>query len=246
QAALAAVYARATPSLSYVAPHCRRPAPPGGAGRPLRGGFLSPFFPNHTIARLHPRPARPPSPSRFPRPPPRPPAHGNTAARSFRDSADAVVALPEHLDLARRRVAEQQLDVLLYTDVGMDPLTYFLAFARLAPVQCVTWGHPVTTGIPAMDYFLSSELLEGGGAERHYTEKLVRLPTLNTYYHRPSPPSPLKGREQFGLPADGHLYGCPQSLFKFHPEFDELLGAILRRDPQGTLVLITGKHPSWD
>ncbi len=45
------------------------------------------------------------------------------------------------------------LDILFYPDLGMTPLTYFLAFARLAPVQCVSWGHPVTTGIPAHRLF---------------------------------------------------------------------------------------------
>lgn len=32
-------------------------------------------------------------------------------------------------------MAEQQLDVLVYPDLGMEPLTFFMAFARLAPVQ---------------------------------------------------------------------------------------------------------------
>jgi protein O-GlcNAc transferase len=244
QAAFAAIYARATPALGYVAPHCRQPAP--AAGRPLRIGFLSRFFHNHTIGRLNAGLVRHLSRPEFHVTLLRPPGKDDAVARTLQASADAVVVLPEHLELAQQRVAEQQLDVLFYTDVGMDPLTYFLAFARLAPVQCTTWGHPVTTGLPVMDYFLSSELLETDGAEHHYTEKLVRLKTLTTCYARPTPPVPMKGREAFGLSADAHVYGCPQTLFKFHPEFDELLGAILRRDPRGVLVLITGKHASWD
>lgn len=42
---------------------------------------------------------------------------------------------PRDLDLARRAVAQEALDVLVYPDLGMEPLTYFMAFARLAPVQ---------------------------------------------------------------------------------------------------------------
>jgi protein O-GlcNAc transferase len=128
----------------------------------------------------------------------------------------------------------------------MDPTTYTLAFSRLAPVQCVTWGHPVTTGIPTVDYFLSSELIEPEWAEEHYTEKLVRLKTLPFYYYRPVPPAPLKSRRDFGLSDEHHLYACLQTLFKFHPEFDEILGGILRRDPRGRLVLIRGKHRHWE
>lgn len=32
-------------------------------------------------------------------------------------------------------VAREELDVLVYPDLGMDSLTYFMSFARLAPVQ---------------------------------------------------------------------------------------------------------------
>ena len=104
-------------------------------------------------------------------------------------SADRVVTLSTQLAVARTQIAEQALDVLFYTDIGMDSLTYYLAHARLAAVQCVTWGHPLTTGIPTIDYFISSQDLEPAGAESHYTETLVRLPHLANYYFR-SEPSP--------------------------------------------------------
>jgi predicted O-linked N-acetylglucosamine transferase (SPINDLY family) len=173
-----------------------------------------------------------------------------TAARDpvtefIRCHADRYVVLPDNVLAARQTVGELGLDVLFYADIGMDPLTYTLAFSRLAPVQCVTWGHPVTSGIPTVDYFLSSELTESAGAEEHYTEQLVRLKSLPFYYYRPSPPSSLKGRGHFGLAEAQHLYGCLQTLFKFHPEFDALLGDILRRDSRGHLVLIQGKYPHW-
>ena len=39
---------------------------------------------------------------------------------------------------------------LFYTDVGLDYESYYLAYARLAPVQCAGWGHSVTTGLPTI------------------------------------------------------------------------------------------------
>jgi len=45
------------------------------------------------------------------------------------------------------------------------------------------------------------------------------------------------------LAVEAHIYACPQSLFKLHPEFDDLLGGILRGDPRGTLVLSQGAGP---
>jgi predicted O-linked N-acetylglucosamine transferase (SPINDLY family) len=142
-------------------------------------------------------------------------------------------------------VADQGLDILFYPDLGMDPFTYTLAFTRLAPVQCVTWGHPVTTGIPGMDFYLSSQDLETEDGDKHYTEKLIRLATPAVYYSRPARPSSPKGRGSFGLPEKGHVYACPQTPFKFHPDFDGVLGGILRRDPEGILVLVESRYPTW-
>lgn len=164
---------------------------------------------------------------------------------SIRARPDELVVLPLDGRRARQQVADLRLDVLFYADIGMDPYSYSLAFHRLAPVQCVTWGHPVTTGIPNVDYFLSSELLEPDNAEEHYTEQLVRLKGLPTCYRRPLPPPP-HARNHYGIPDDCHLYLCPQSLFKFHPDFDVVLKEILARDPNGRVVLIEGLEPEWN
>ncbi len=174
QAQLAAIYTKATPSLTYVAPHCKQPE---GVvpGRPLRVGFISRFLHMHTIGEVNVGFLRNLSREicrvvllRLPGP-------DDPLGRLIRESADEVVALAPELAAARGQIADQRLDVLFYTDIGMDPATYFLAFARLAPVQCVTWGHPVTTGIPAIDYYLSSADLEPPDAAKHYTEELVCL-----------------------------------------------------------------------
>jgi hypothetical protein len=36
-----------------------------------------------------------------------------------------------------------------------------------------------------------------------------------------------------------------ETVFKLHPTFDPLLAEILRRDPDGVLVLIEGRVPMW-
>ena len=51
-------------------------------------------------------------------------------------------------------ISDLKLHVLFYPDIGMEPFTYFLSFSRLAPVQAVTHGHPCTTGVPEIDYFV--------------------------------------------------------------------------------------------
>jgi predicted O-linked N-acetylglucosamine transferase (SPINDLY family) len=229
---------------------CRVPAgeatfsrPPGGK---IKVGFLSAHFRDHTIGRLTQGPVAMLARDAFSVTVLSLGRHDDALARFFKEHADRHVELPRHLPTARRLIAAERLDVLYYTDVGMEPFSHALAFSRLAPVQCVTWGHPVTSGIPTLDYFLSSDLLEADGADEHYTERLVRLKTLPIYYYRPRLPEPLPGRDRFGLPDDRTLYACPQSLFKLHPDFDGLLGGILRGDPRGLVVLLHGRHPHWD
>ncbi len=151
-----------------------------------------------------------------------------------------------NMDRASQSIAAENLDILLYTDIGMDPLTYFLGFNRFAPVQCVTWGHPVTSGIPTIDYYLSSKFFETKYGQTQYTEKLVQLETIPTYFRRPDFEPTQLNRETLGLQPDQHLYLCPQSFFKLHPEFDDLVGQILRQDTNGVLVLTNALYPEWE
>ena len=236
---LAALYREACPSLLYTAAHCWEPArAEDRAGRRLRVGFISDYFHNHTIGMLNEGLFERLSRERFEVVLFLTPGPDDNLRRHLRMVADRAVDIPGDLDAARRIIAETQLDVLYYTDIGMSPFTYFLAFSRLAPLQCLTWGHPDTTGIPTLDCFLSCDAMEPEDGEAHYSERLVRLPGPTVRYRRPHLDEPRKTRIDFGLPAASRLYLCPQSLFKIHPDYDEALIAILRRDRDGILVFV--------
>jgi predicted O-linked N-acetylglucosamine transferase (SPINDLY family) len=155
--------------------------------------------------------------------------------------ADAVVSVGDaNLQAAREKIAELKLDILFYQDIGMEPLGYFLAFARLAPVQAVSFGHPDTTGIPNMDGFISSALYEPPHAEDDYAERLAMLPAAGTlaYYHRPPQAGALPDLAALGIAPGDRLYLCPQTLFKLHPDMDEVFAGILARDAAAKIVLI--------
>ncbi|WP_207436476.1 hypothetical protein, partial [Sabulibacter ruber] len=61
-------------------------------------------------------------------------------------------------------IRADDLHVLIYPEIGMDPMAAKLAALRLAPVQCVSWGHPDTTDLPTVDCFRGSDLMELEGA----------------------------------------------------------------------------------
>jgi protein O-GlcNAc transferase len=228
-------YLRASPDLAWRAAHCDGYA---GPGKRLRIGFISRYFhPDHPMTKLFgglieqlDRRQFEVTVFRFD-PPATAPVGTDTQ----------VIVLGDDLGAARQAIAQARLDVLFYTDIGMEPTSYFLAFSRLAPVQCVTFGHPVTTGIASIDYFLSARDMETDNAQEHYTETLIRLATVPTFFKAHLPATAPPTRRDLGLPVDAHLYFCAQNLIKFHPEFDAVLARILQRDPKGMLVLINSK-----
>ena len=154
--------------------------------------------------------------------------------------ASRRVRLDGSLAAAAEAIRADELDILVFPELGMNGRTYALAGLRLAPVQCAAWGHPVTSGHSSIDYFFSSAPMEPLEADRHYTEKLIRLPGLGTRYQRP-PSGARRTRQDFDLPDEAHLYFFPHALFKIHPENDALVARILAADPAGLLVLCAGE-----
>ena len=89
-------------------------------------------------------------------------------------------------------------------------------------------------------------ILEPSEGDVHFTEKLIRLKSPNIVFDRPEPVDERRERDVFDLPSNKNLYLCPQALYKFHPDFDPVLGKILRRDPIGILVIIRSRYGAWD
>jgi protein O-GlcNAc transferase len=129
-------------------------------------------------------------------------------------------------DAWREVVSGTAPHVLLYPEVGMDPITARLAAQRLAPVQCVAWGHPETTGMPTLDYFLSAGLMEPPDGEAHYTEQLVRLPGLGLHYTPDDRTVPPPGRVLPDLDPRHPVYWSGQAIYKYLPEYDEVFPRI--------------------
>jgi protein O-GlcNAc transferase len=136
-----------------------------------------------------------------------------------------------------------ELDVLVYPELGMDACSFALAALRLAPRQYAGWGHPVTTGHATIDAFLSCAAMEPEDAQEHYAEPLFQLPGIGTRYGRLGVPEPAP-RARFGLPEERVLLLCPQSLWKIHPDNDALFAELLAANGDALLVLFAGRHPA--
>ena len=240
----AQLHLKSCPDLDFTAAHVGLANRKKRDGK-LRVGFVSAFFRRHSVGRLMEELIANLPKDEFeivivtqagPRDP---------VARRIESAADTLIKLPEGFWPAREAIAAAECDILIYPEIGMDVRSYFMAFARLAPVQAVMWGHPDTTGIPNLDWFVSSDLIEGEGTEAHYSERLYRLKTLPTRYARPEIPQDPRSRASFGLDPDRHIYLCQQSVIKHHPDLDVMIGEILRGDPKGEVVLLEGAVRHW-
>lgn len=233
------------PFLTFTAPHIpdwHRPAD----GRRIRVGFISAFFVNHTIGKLYRGFLRNLDRSRFEPVLIHAPSTKHDFFSAQLDSeVGETIRLTGDLKKQQQMVAAKSLDILFYPEVGMNSQTYYLAYSRLAPVQAVSWGHPDTTGIDTIDYFISADAIEPPDADKHYAERLIRFGRLPCFYEAPPAPAGKSTRAELGLPATGTLYGCPQSLYKFHPEFDAVLAEIAAGDAGGKIVLVDGKAKEW-
>jgi protein O-GlcNAc transferase len=131
---------------------------------------------------------------------------------------------------------EQNCEILIYPAVGLHPMTLKMASLRLAPVQINSWGHPDTSGLPTLDYYVSADCFEPTNAQDHYSEQLVRLPHLGNRIQ----PLGLTGTELdlagMNIDLDKPILVCPGTPFKYQPEHDHIFADIARDAPDAQLV----------
>lgn len=242
QVKVAKFYEYACPSLMYTAPHCANPE--SDCPRKIRVGFFSKYLYGHSVSHCYSKIIE--SISKI--------KHFEISLISNHPIDEAIysgfsgqrVQVPNSLARTREVLAALRLDFLVYLDIGMEPFSYFLAFSRLARAQCVLGGHPVTTGISNMDYFLSTDVMEPSDADKHYSEKLIRLSRPLVYFSQPTLPAIRKTRDELNLPEARRLYMCPMRLQKLHPDFDEAIVGILKLDDNAVIVLFEDEmFPHW-
>ena len=149
--------------------------------------------------------------------------------------------LPTKFKDKQKIISEQNLDILFYPEIGLSLDLYYLSFIRLAKYQITSWGHPVTTGNNTIDYFLTSKLIEAEDSEKTFSETLLYSNYLPMYYYTPTIKNKLKKDEL----SKNNIYSCPQTLFKIHPDFDDVLGSILKEDKKAILYFIKDSNKTY-
>lgn len=165
---------------------------------------------------------------------------------------------------ARQRIVDDRLDFLLYADLGMDMCTQLLAFSRLAIYQGAWWGHPITSGLPSVDFFFGTddEVLQ---ANEDYSEQLVRMKFVSSvpFIYEKAEVDLMTASDWMsaGLPCNSSQQAnCPLAavilgrLFKLHPDFIDMLVALLGKVVQSdhrdasriAILFFAERNPYWN
>lgn len=161
---------------------------------------------------------------------------------NLRTTADHFYHLPGDIPSSARFIKSLQLDVLIFPDIGNYGKNYQFAGMRLAPVQCTTWGQPVTSGLSSIDYYLSSELMEPENGDEHYTEKLVRLPGSGWYWYPRGLDANQKSAPELGVP-EVPFYLVAQYVNKLSPKWDFLYREIQEATSAPIVFVQFGSEP---
>ena len=165
----------------------------------------------------------------------------DSVTEEIRKSSDTFRHIPNSLEEMCTAILGDKLHILVFLDVCLEPITTQLAALRLAPVQCAAWDQPITTGLPTIDYFISSAVAEPDNAREHYSEELLLLPGIGVNYLKPVIPTALltKTRRDFQLRDDAVVYLCIQYAYKYLPDQDHLLVQIAKQVPNAQFVFLT-------
>ena len=161
-----------------------------------------------------------------------------------------------------QRIAQAQLDVIIFSDGGHDSRTFALAHYRLAPYQLMYWGWGGTLGIKTIDYYLYPKILwtpksclfSNGNRlspQELYSEQVVLLEGLPPYARVKDKESPYasgsgpeiweKFQKFLLLPPQNrsNLYLFPGSVRQVHPEMDQAISILLKTDPLAIIIFTT-------
>ena len=119
-------------------------------------------------------------------------------------------------------IIENDFQAAYFPDVGISQESLYLANMRIAPIQAMGTGHPVSSASPEMDYFISgAEVETPDSPEENYDERLVLLPGLSVH-----PAKPVC-RPASTEPDDKFIVNCPWMHMKNNIDMARNLAKLL-------------------
>jgi protein O-GlcNAc transferase len=140
-------------------------------------------------------------------------------------------------------IVESSCDILIYPEIGMHQLTYQLACLRISDIQLCFWGHPETTGLKTIDYYVSAELFETTDSSNNYVEQLIVLPNLGTYLFKDfnfNEFEIISNIDNLKIP----VILCAGMLYKYQPMYDWIFTELVRKIGK-VKILFFSQNNEW-
>jgi len=213
-----------------------RPATPILQGRPLRVGYVSADFCQHTVGLFVKDVLEAHDPVRVT-------AIAYSAGRVSDWVTTAIQKachfrdVPTFNDLEiAEQIRQDEIDVLvdLSGHTAGSRLTMFAL--RAAPIQVSWLGYFATTGLPYMDAVLLDQWHAPPGTEEQFVEQIVRLP-MGRFCYQPVPWAPIEVAPAPCLRTGSITFGCFNNTSKLNEAVFDLWAQILTAVPDSRLVL---------
>ena len=162
-----------------------------------------------------------------------------------KNNAYRFISGPKSLEAWYDIINNDYLDVVFFPEIGMNQKTLQLASMRIAKSQLTTWGHPDTSGLPTIDYYLSASLLEDSNSANNYSEKLVCLDNMGCYFDPPSLEKEDIDLSTFGINLSSNILLCLGVPNKFHPDNDWIFIEISKRIADHQLIFMQDGESSY-
>jgi predicted O-linked N-acetylglucosamine transferase (SPINDLY family) len=204
----------------------------------IRVGYYSPDFRSHPVAaltadlfELHDRSRFEVSAFAFG------PEAADPMRKRFEQAFDSFLDVRDRSDV---EVATLSRD--LGIDIAVDLAGYTAhsrtgIFAlRAAPIQLSYIGFLGTLGAPYMDYLIADATIIPTAGQGDYSEKIIYLPSYQVNSQREMRERHFT-RQELGLPPQGFIFCCYNTLYKLQPTTFQTWMRILRRVPGSTLFI---------
>jgi len=112
-----------------------------------------------------------------------------------------------------------------------------------APIQLSYIGYLGTMGADYYDYLIADSVMIPKESQKHYSEKIVYLPSFQVNDSKDSPPEMTLTRKDVGLPEKGFVFCCFNNTYKFTPAVFDSWARILK-NVEGSVLIVYASNES--
>jgi predicted O-linked N-acetylglucosamine transferase (SPINDLY family) len=154
----------------------------------------------------------------------------------FANQVDTFRYLTHDVSQGVETIRNDEIDILVDLDsITLDQTCNIMAL-KPAPIQ-VTWLGYDASGLPSIDYYIADPYVLPDDAQKHYQEKIWRLPSTYIAVDGFEVGIPSIKRADLGIPEDAVVYWSSQAGFKRNPETIRLQMQILKQVPNSYFLI---------